>query len=223
MNDDLWYIAIHEAGHAVAGFALGLGVKVVTIEPDSDAGNGGHWERLRAIPPWISTEWSTQEELEREIGPRHVATLAGGVASELAGLEVWGCESDDDGFMSEAGAWDYEFAPDGVVVDDGKYRQRAKDLLEEHWSAVLALANALMQGKTLHEAEAVRILVEGGVEAARIPLHLDEYEPGPFPEAHRQWVGQLESFAASLRDQRDLAEVERSIQRSRAALHAMAS
>jgi hypothetical protein len=70
VDPDLWFVALHEAGHAIAAAAQGVTVEVVTIIPDVDRDTLGH-----CLPARLGEE---RDDREKEI----ILTLAGPAVDE---------------------------------------------------------------------------------------------------------------------------------------------
>jgi ATP-dependent Zn protease len=153
MDDLKRRIAVHEAGHAVIGRALGIPVRQVTILENEDA--RGHAEISDPIATW-----------QRGDGPRAklansfvVMLFAGGEAervllrgpSELDGNDCQRATA----CLAEAGA-----VPGASFVGDEHFdrheanlRRRATSLVQQHRSRIERLAEALVERETLTSLE----------------------------------------------------------------------
>jgi hypothetical protein len=130
-------IAYHEAGHAVAAFALGISAHNVSIVPDEKRGTEGHVQYVDQI-----------------VTARDAATvsLAGPVAQEHRQRRKGIRPSDylDDSLRAR----DFlrEILPhDSVTPLLKDLEQRARDIVasEEYWPAVEAVAEALVRHRKM--------------------------------------------------------------------------
>ena len=128
-------IAYHEAGHAVAAFALDIPVLYATIVPDGE--NEGHVQFA-----------------DQEVSVQDVATVAlAGPAAQEHGQRRKGPNASD--YLTDvmnALACLREVLPEGEATRWGRYlEQRAKDIVtsEAYWPAVEAVAKELVQHRKL--------------------------------------------------------------------------
>jgi hypothetical protein len=150
-------VSHHEAGHSVAALVLGLDVEVATIVPDGS--RLGH----------VIVAVEEQGDLAYYVA-RSVMLWAG----LLAGQRHIGAGID------EIGGDDLEqvaFYADCVAIGSGETdgfmvwtRARAMSVLNEHWSAVSAVALALLEHDTLtgDEVRAIVDDVDGAAEVVPI-------------------------------------------------------
>jgi hypothetical protein len=158
------HVAYHEAGHFVVAHVLGLGVLDVTIEPKGE----------------------TLGRVESDEGePTSVESLLHQVIELYAGYEAWVRFDPSSEEKARLGASEDDEQANGYLLRLGKkgpdqereLRERAKQLVEEHWRAIEALANELL--------EAGRISVCAGeliIEVAKgetDPVELAEYRRFP--------------------------------------------
>lgn len=155
-------LAYHEAGHAVVGYALGLTIERVTINPDETS--LGHC-RYRDWETWSAA-----------CSPEALLSLlvAGAVAEEIAtGRPSRG--SDDRtalGVARSRGSDDAE-----AVARVAAVRTRTARLLEEYWPAVKTVAGALRHARELSSVQAMATLARAfrGLRDGRIDP--DELRP----------------------------------------------
>jgi hypothetical protein len=136
-------LAYHEAGHAVVGYALGLTIERVTINPDETS--LGHcryqnWE-----------EWTASSPPERVLS----LLLAGAVAEEIATGRPSGA-SDDRAALGVARA--HSAGDAEALARLTAARQRTACLLEEYWPVVKTLAGALRESRDLQSVQAMATL-----------------------------------------------------------------
>ena len=153
MTEELERTAIHEAGHAVLSCMLRVPFRRVTIKPHGDTAG-------RVVcPPWPS---ALRPDLS--FGPRvarrleaEIMVLFGGY---LAEVERFGGEPAEWGWSA-----DREQIADLVLYLAGPEAQRAVDELRDRargyiraaWPAVEAVAQKLLEVRTLRAAEARRL------------------------------------------------------------------
>jgi hypothetical protein len=141
-------VALHEAGHVVAGHRLGLDLVDVDIAPDDEGGRG-------------HTNFARPEKVDRFFAQRVLTTFLAGIAAEsLAGAV------DPDGIGYDVDQAAREWA--ALVADDRKQREKlldehlelARELLRppEVWRQVEAVANALLRHGRLDRGAAVSLL-----------------------------------------------------------------
>ncbi len=152
-DDELF--AYHEAGHAVAMWELGLGVKTVSIEREGDL-------RGYAEP---ALEYENPPDLDmharRFIVEQNVLYLhAGDVAARLFRPSVGLRQASAD--HQNIHRWMYSVEDSGTVQITwcNHLWQRAYDLLHwpGNWYLVVGLSQQLLQHRSLDEAEATRYL-----------------------------------------------------------------
>ncbi len=162
-DSELESIAIHEAGHAVVGLALGLELREMDIEPDEIGGRG----HTSFEPPG---DWFKESgEAGSDQAGRRVEFIEHVVTTYLAGYAAESNQSGRDtldpaGFdFREAGqALDLELVNDEErMVRLATLRHRAEGLVErpENLRAIHALAAVLLRRRRLSGQE-VRALLE---------------------------------------------------------------
>jgi len=143
--------AIHEAGHAVAAFYLHQRIRRATIVPRADSlGHVAHFPVKFADQGLFDDSRRGIDRAEKRV----VILYAGPLASrKLAPRSRW----------RRGGSWDFE----GVRVlmshlqgNDDKYNtlyakliwRRAELLVEHRWKDICAVADALLEHRTLYQA-----------------------------------------------------------------------
>lgn len=127
-------VACHEAGHAVVSYHLGFYGGPVTIKPDPEMGADGSHSG--------ESEWADGSRDEERI-----VVLYAGLAAQLR----LNPEADRRGASS-----DYERAADllpFVTMSKGALEERARNMVEEHWEEIQAVAEALLENETLADGE----------------------------------------------------------------------
>ena len=152
-DDELF--AYHEAGHAVAMWSLGLGVKVVSIEPKG--GLSGYAETALQYddPP------HRELHARRFVVEQNVLYLhAGDVAARLFRPSVGVGQASTDHHSIHQWMYTVEDSGTTQITWCNHLWQRAYDLLHwpGNWFLVIGLAQQLLQHRTLREAEATRYL-----------------------------------------------------------------
>ena len=142
--------ALHEAGHAVVSIALGRKVQKASIEPKDGRLGTLRTSKLRRLDPAVSDR-RMRITIEREA----MILLAGAVAEQIAGAGPHGGRQDRRDALSLVGFLSSSEAEERAYVV--WLRERSRTLLHVHWSAVLALAGALLQQGTL-DGSAVRAI-----------------------------------------------------------------
>jgi ATP-dependent Zn protease len=150
--------AHHEAGHAVAAFVLGLklGRRDVTIVPDKERDMLGYANiaaRLRERP-----DRATSARTKARIEAWAVAHLAGDVAErKFNGRRRLGGHSD----LLQASDL-LEYISTSVEQFDARLRVAyvgARDLIEDNWVSVQAVAEELLRKKTLSADEVAKLVL----------------------------------------------------------------
>jgi ATP-dependent Zn protease len=148
----------HEAGHAVAAFVLRLklGRRGVTIVPDRERdllGCANIAARLRERP-----DCATSARTKAHIEAWAVAHLAGDVAErKFNGRRRFGGHSD----LLQASDL-LEYISSSVEQFDARLRVAcvgAQDLIEDNWPSVQAVAEELLQKKTLSAEEVAKLVI----------------------------------------------------------------
>jgi hypothetical protein len=164
---DLQVIAHHEAGHALAGVVLGVGFLVARITPGEDGRIGvpfesGPWVGPRPVSnpgEFTEEQWSflSQDDARWEQWKKgdneHYAIFC--LAGKAAQLEFAGMARDEDAKA------DYSFVEYRLPNCYQRLReleQAARDLVQEHWAAVQAVAAELMNRSALFPYEVERIV-----------------------------------------------------------------
>jgi ATP-dependent Zn protease len=150
--------AYHEAGHAVAAFALRLkiGRRGVTIVPDKERDMLGYANiaaQLRERP-----DCATSARTRARIEAWAVAHLAGDVAErKFNGRRRFGGHSD----LLHASDL-LEYISTSVEQFDARLRVAyvgARDLIEDNWPSVQAVAEELLRKKTLTADEVASLVL----------------------------------------------------------------
>lgn len=161
-------IAIHEAGHAVAGVLLHRGVRRATVVPDESLAGHAVFGPLRRKPRvWPPIP---EERIERQI----MCILAGLAAELLAEPRGEGTiDVDDEGARGDyqhAYQLAFEHLPVGATEDAdaviSRLGAKTTQLLNENWRAVEAVADELLAQHTLSRNQIVAIMT-------RTPAHPD--------------------------------------------------
>ncbi|MEO8379996.1 MAG: hypothetical protein ABI779_10075 [Acidobacteriota bacterium] len=147
--------AYHEAGHAVAMWVLGLGVKTVSIEPKGEL-SGYAEPALEYGDPPHDDLYARRFIVEQNVLYLHAGDVAARLFRPSVGL---GQASTDHRSVHQ---WMYSVEDSGTIQITwcNHLWQRAYDLLHwpGNWFLVIGLAQQLLQHRTLHEAEATRYL-----------------------------------------------------------------
>jgi hypothetical protein len=159
--------AYHEAGHAVAATAIGLGVKTVSIIPDP----------TRGTIDWVSGGRVTVKRCE--YGDRDIIVLfAGGAAQRRH------APTSVRRFSAEGDFNKMKMLIDVGRVEDAMRKKRQnwlKDetdrLINSQWTAIEAVANRLMQTGELTGTEVSAIFRHCGGKRWKFPVDHHLYEP----------------------------------------------
>jgi len=188
-DDELF--AYHEAGHAVAMWTLGLGVKRVSIEPKGDL--LGHAEpALQYDDPPHHDLYARRFIVEQNVLYLHAGDVAARLLRPSVGL---GQASTDHQSIHR---WMYTVEDSGTtqITWCNYLWQRAYDLLHwpGNWFLVIGLAQQLLQHRTLHEAEATRYLHFAGERLKHDPRMPNAVLLGEVMHVcspwHRKWYEQ---------------------------------
>ena len=162
MNDDK-HTAIHEAGHAVVGRALGMSCGHVTIEADDDS--AGH--HIVADPWQIMFEWE-QRDRYRDASVVFHGRIMTFMAGALAETEFFGISQGGDGddqwqvaLMAEAGARITKISGEWDSDRDrqlARLRSRAAYIVHRHRLRIERVAAALLERRSLTADEVDTIL-----------------------------------------------------------------
>jgi ATP-dependent Zn protease len=149
--------AYHEAGHAVAAWWFCLKYKHVTIRPNADS--LGHM--LHSVPNWFRPDIESSDRVFLR-AQRHIITSFAGQLAEakLRGRPPrFGMESDNQN------AVDMAFRFCGSRETTEAYLRycwlMARDLVNERWPQIEALAAALMERETLNHLDAIEVINPG--------------------------------------------------------------
>lgn len=168
-DSELESIAIHEAGHAVVGVALGLVLLAIDVEPD-ELGGRGHTSFEPAGPWFEEAGDSSRAAAGSELAGRRAKFIERVVTTYLAGYAAESKQNgrdalDSAGFDFREAVMDWlnlELLNDEErTVRLATLRDRAKALVERHenWQAIEALAAELLRRRRLSGQE-VRTLLE---------------------------------------------------------------
>jgi hypothetical protein len=167
-DSELESIAIHEAGHAVIGLALGLGLLSIDLEPD-ELGGRGHTSFEPAGPWFEESRDFSPEAAGGELAGRRAEFIERVVTTYLAGYVAESKQSGRDA-MDSAGFDFREAVMDWLnlellndeerMVRLATLRDRARALVERHenWQAIEALAAELLRRRRLSGREARTLL-----------------------------------------------------------------
>ena len=156
-----WRTAIHEAGHAVIGRALGLRCGLATIVPNEAEGEAGH-----AIndSQWLTLEaWEKlglAREVRHAVRGRIMAFMAGAEAEIVFFGNCAGGDSDDRVKIEEmAESSDSYLSREDWECLEPRMRRQVHRLVKNHRARIERVASALMERETLPSAEIDRLLV----------------------------------------------------------------
>ena len=173
-------VAVHEAGHAVMGFLCRRGVKSITCVPNEDKGYlgccyGTDSERLRSF----AQRGENGEASAKEIRNYFRSRIAGEVAGQLVLGEEWTLGGSDlDGFLSVLGSAGLAYILGESVPPREKMEEMVKNyeiyrdewvsgminetiaMMEPHVNAINAIADKLIQRKTISGRLARKIFKE---------------------------------------------------------------
>ena len=137
--------AYHEAGHAVVRWCYGLEFRLVTIRPDLVDGSLGHVAHAPDEPV-----------------DGYAVSLAAGQVAEIKfrrRLPRWGSEGDDEDIIEIALA--RGMAPDTAAAWGRYCILMSRDLVNQYWREIQAVAAALLERETLSYQDAVDVMLNG--------------------------------------------------------------
>lgn len=158
--------AVHEAGHALAAYVLGLECSKVSIVPDWDAGEAGHCT-YPTDPLEIMGQWDTTgvwHRTERSAQRASAIALLAGAAAEREVLGRAGPGAADDRRRAGWLVDDLTPAQGNVRHTLARLERTAARLVHRHRAALARVADTLVAQRTL-DGEQVRALVAGRAEA----------------------------------------------------------
>ncbi len=155
---DLEATAYHEAGHAVAALALRVRFKHVTIIPNEEEGEAGHLELGRAHMNAMVT--GADKVLRKHL----IITLAGEACQAVR--EGGRLELPQGSYRSDRGTVGnlllayspFDEVRQQVWFEEGE--REALDLIRNRWSAVEAVASALLEHSRLSYAQVREIYAQ---------------------------------------------------------------
>lgn len=151
-----WRVAIHEAGHAVAAVKLRTGLRTASIvQDDQSFGRVSGATLLRGKSGGTSPTMFRQERIERQI----VVLLSGYAAEEKEfgnSAEFDGAEQDYQNAFELAGSFVGSQEECNEYI--GQLSLRADQLVGDHWSAIKAVAQALLKHQELTRSEVLRLI-----------------------------------------------------------------
>jgi len=157
--DPLRVTAIHEAGHAVASYFLHVKIKAVTIIPAEDAlGEVTHPPIRFASSPGVFDD--SVRGIDR--AERHIIVLWAGQLAQRkhAPRSRWRVSGSADREAAMKLFWHITSADEKARnLQSALLWRRAELLVEQHWKSILAVADALLEHKTL-DADGVRAAVD---------------------------------------------------------------
>jgi ATP-dependent Zn protease len=155
--------AYHEAGHAVAAFALGRGVRHVSIEPDLEKGSLGHC-RKHHLPSLKDAEFADdtprhRTRMEREI----ICFFAGGIAERhfRGRRNNVGASRDLTAAVSLAECLCGSLKETEAYLNWLYIRAENLVLVQHHWAGVQRMAKELLAHRILTGRQAREAYVAG--------------------------------------------------------------
>jgi len=184
VKEEEYAIAVREAGHAVIGFLCRRGVKSITIVKNEDEGDPG---RCRYVIPQSNTlEFNDFSDISiKKFENLFRIDISGEVAEEIVlgkewkldGTDAEGCLQILDNLYFSDSSDEFIQRPDGIS-DDEWYAQiieeketskreftdrivrETKEMMTTHINAIKAIADKLMQRKTISGRLARKIFKE---------------------------------------------------------------
>lgn len=162
--DPRWRTAIHESGHGVSAYIMNIPVVRISIDPDED--NLGH--TLYRVPEeayWHALATGEIDMRTRQRAEKRIMSLLAGTMTEM---EFFGVEMDDDitdehdlkMAFALAGYLTGSEAETDAYVDWLTERLTNQMALPQYWTAVEALAAALMKNQGLSGRQMRKVLSE---------------------------------------------------------------
>ena len=145
-----WYIAVHEASHAVAALALGFTVPIVTIDAEVAESVTGD-EDFARVEGGLCSMWGDPDDLGDDVSVFHLAGHAG--VEEILNVPTSAFILDYDNQQA------HEMA-EQVGADVSLCRESARRLVRMHREAILRIAANLMVRETLTGKEVEEIFYE---------------------------------------------------------------
>jgi hypothetical protein len=146
MNDGLYAVAVHEAGHLALMLGLGVPVESASVVPDDRTAGRVEPSPLPA-PPSSAPPLTVGEQAMLSAGLA-VVVVAGEVAVEVAGFEADGLGLDHEQFDATA-----DVVSNLLGVEPrswrGVARQAAERYLRENWSVVMRVVGVLLTEGTI--------------------------------------------------------------------------
>jgi hypothetical protein len=146
-------VAHHQAGHAVAAWALGLPLAKVTIPVHDETVGGCSYQ---GWPRWFRPDVTLFAQ-HRQQAERHITSMLAGPEAERRHRAEAGPV--DDQALADNARHDYDSATDLVTYlaeDTANYeallarlRAGTSALVEEHWAAVVSLAEQLLSHREM--------------------------------------------------------------------------
>jgi hypothetical protein len=167
--------AFHEAGHAVTAAVLGLETEKVSIEPSADDAGchklaDAEYERVSSaervfaqleMPGFDGCRFEAKEEADQLLR-RHMMVVQAGEEAQRravpASFRHHHVRAGDHGRIIDLALRLTGGNSDAVEALDQDIRSETKRLLDEHWRAVEAVAEALLERRTLSGAEVQRLV-----------------------------------------------------------------
>jgi succinylglutamate desuccinylase len=157
MSEIVRLAAFHEAGHAVVATALGVGVEYLSIDPRVIREHKAIRQANANVIGFVShprTRWSRDEA--RRLGQaqhRVMVCYAGAIAEKMAASRKWAAHIEKCAEEDRKAAHSYA----RLVAESHASRElllaylegRAREIVEEEWCAVAAVAKALHFCSTL--------------------------------------------------------------------------
>lgn len=168
-DQERYLIAYHEAGHAIAGRAMGLTIHEVSIVPDEDT--QGRCKLAGDFFDFGATARLSRED-KRQFRALIIYALAGGIAENLASIHQ----------CTDISAFDYQQAYECAMrlsknpdVYLAARKKETRNLLEMRWGEVQKVATALLKYDRISGDEIPAILAPG--EPVYREIHIQYVKP----------------------------------------------